>query len=158
MKKSAECSATSSTRSHVQLLSKLCLTNITVQDVQFHKSTVSSAQELKVCHIIVCDAELNANKMSRACFISEGFTVSMFSFNRKFHGIFVQTHCVLFMAKTKWKTLCTAQTSLKTVSWRWVLSLTHTFYPLCAIPCGIHPHYFICVVPLILSVSRSMHE
>lgn len=29
---------------------------------------------------------------------------------------------------------------------------THTLYPLCALPRGIHPHYFICVVPLILSL------
>lgn len=69
---------------------------------------------------------------------------SLFSFNRKFHGIFVQTHCVPFMAKTRWKMLSTVQTFLKTVSWRWVLSLTHTLYPLRARPCVIHPHYFIC--------------
>lgn len=31
-----------------------------------------------MCHIIVCDAELNGNKLSRACFISKGFTVSVF--------------------------------------------------------------------------------
>lgn len=54
------------------------------------------------------------------------FTTQMFPPIRKLHDIFVQPHCVLSTAKTKWKTQSTAQTSLRMVFWRWVAFQWHT--------------------------------
>lgn len=62
----------------------------------------------------------NSLNLMLKCNANEHVIIQMFPSDRKLHGTFVQPRCAPCTAKTKWKTPSTAQTSPKTVFWRWV--------------------------------------
>lgn len=121
--KSAECPAISCTGSHAHLFCSLYARPLQKNRMFYWKSSVS--------YMWLWDRMCHHWYWAVHFFINEEFMLSLCSFNRKSHVFFVQIHCELFLAKTKWKTPSTALTSQKTVSWRWVLVLTHILSSMC---------------------------